>query len=227
MGGSLLQGRARGAYRIPWIVAACLTLSHAPVPLAWAQPGFSGSGQFAVVPVDEALSLPAWNRLAEEFLRDQEAVAACMADGACEHPVARRLASFLEDIGARSRPAQLRAVNRYVNRVPYARDATTHGVHDFWQSPLTFLATAGDCEDYAISKYLALRLLGFAEEDLELIVLIDEQRRQPHAVLLVRDDERLWVLDNRRDELAGSFPRNYRPVYAVNQIGRWLFAARP
>ena len=41
-------------------------------------------------------------------------------------------------------------------------DFTQHGEADRWSAPLATFATAkGDCEDYAIAKYVALREAGF------------------------------------------------------------------
>jgi predicted transglutaminase-like cysteine proteinase len=48
-------------------------------------------------------------------------------------------------------------------------DCTQYGYADFWASPLQTLGSgAGDCEDYAIVKYVALRGLGILPDDLRL-----------------------------------------------------------
>ena len=57
---------------------------------------------------------------------------------------------------------------------------------------------AGDCEDYAILKFLALRHAGVASADLKLLIVHDRPTRSDHAVVAVRLDERWLVLDNRR-----------------------------
>ena len=41
----------------------------------------------------------------------------------------------------------------------------------------------GDCEDYAIAKYVALREAGVARENLQLVLVRDRAVRQDHAVL--------------------------------------------
>jgi len=41
----------------------------------------------------------------------------------------------------------------------------------------------GDCEDYAIAKYVALREAGFPQDDLQLVLVRDRAVRQDHAVL--------------------------------------------
>jgi hypothetical protein len=53
-------------------------------------------------------------------------------------------------------------------------DLAQYGEIDVWSSPLvTFANGAGDCEDYAIAKFVALRLAGIAPEDLRIVVMRD------------------------------------------------------
>jgi hypothetical protein len=44
---------------------------------------------------------------------------------------------------------------------------------------------SGQCQDYAIAKFLALRALGFADTQLRLVALRDTRREIDHAVLVV------------------------------------------
>ena len=57
---------------------------------------------------------------------------------------------------------------------------------------------AGDCEDYAIAKYVALREIGFSTSDLRLVIVQDNESHQGHAVTAVRFEGRWLVLDNLR-----------------------------
>ena len=52
--------------------------------------------------------------------------------------------------------ARLEEANRAVNMaIRYVSDYTQHGEADRWSAPLASFATAkGDCEDYAIAKYV-------------------------------------------------------------------------
>ena len=59
--------------------------------------------------------------------------------------------------------------------------------------PGEFLHRGGDCEDYALAKYLALRALGFAAADLRIVALSDAARGLHHAVLTVRLEGR-WMM---------------------------------
>jgi predicted transglutaminase-like cysteine proteinase len=72
-------------------------------------------------------------------------------------------------------------------------------VPDVWTTPLTtFAAGAGDCEDYAIAKYVALREAGMDAADLRLMIVRDRTLNQDHAVTAARVDGEWLILDNRR-----------------------------
>ena len=78
-------------------------------------------------------------------------------------------------------------------------DLAQWGVPDHWSSPLeTFTTGRGDCEDYAIAKYVALMQAGIAEKDVRLIILHDLAVGENHAVVAVRLNDEWFVLDNRR-----------------------------
>ncbi len=117
---------------------------------------------------------------------------------------------------------QVATVNRHVNRLPYVADSANYGVSDYWAAPGEFLHRGGDCEDYALAKYLALRALGFAATDLRIVALFDPVRGGHHAVLAVRLGGRWLVLDSAIariltiDEASGR-----QPVYAANETGWW------
>jgi predicted transglutaminase-like cysteine proteinase len=62
-------------------------------------------------------------------------------------------------------------------------------VPDRWTAPLaTLRAEAGNCEDFAATKYAPLRAAGVAEIDVRLVLGHDTQVRIDHAVLAVRLD---------------------------------------
>ena len=125
----------------------------------------------------------------------------------------------LERLDPRSR---LRRVNAYVNRVPYRPDSAVWSRSDYWAAPGEFFARGGDCEDYAVAKYFSLRILGFPPEALRIVVLNDRLRRVAHAVLVVRQGDREWILDNLTDRLIDWREQDrYRPVYAVNEDRAW------
>lgn len=117
---------------------------------------------------------------------------------------------------------QLRTVNTFFNKWPYRLDEDIYGTSDWWATPQEFLKHSGDCEDYAISKYFALRELGFSSEALRIVILKDRIRNIGHAVLVVFVENEVHVLDNVTDII---FPhtkyRHYIPQYSLNETARW------
>ncbi len=135
-------------------------------------------------------------------------------------------AQFLGTLRQLNPTDQLHSINRFVNATTFIEDWDNWGVKDYWSAPGEFFAMGGDCEDYAISKYLSLRRLGFHPDDLRLVVLIDTHRLVAHAVLVVNLDGRSLVLDNLHDQvLAWSEVRHYRPLYSLNEQAVWLHVA--
>jgi len=53
---------------------------------------------------------------------------------------------------------QLREINTEMNDKRYITDPVNWNLPDYWATPLQFMRKNGDCEDYAIAKYMALRI---------------------------------------------------------------------
>jgi predicted transglutaminase-like cysteine proteinase len=126
----------------------------------------------------------------------------------------------------RNRPAldRLDAVNRYVNaRVTFTDDRRQYRTADLWSSASETLRHGrGDCEDYAIAKLQMLRNAGFADRDLYLVIVKDLVRRADHAVLVVRAEGRMLLLDNGTDRVADAAnAQDYRPVLSFNAGHVW------
>lgn len=177
------------------------------------------------VEVGLRLPLASWDAARAAIDRDEARVRACLKHAGCNDRAALPLAAFLQSIAALPRKAQVAAVQAFVDRVPYKAEAGS--ANDVWQPPLRFLASSGDCEDFAIAKYVALHLLGFPESSLQILVVRDVSRGLGHAVLLVETPGRSWVLDNLHSSVMTALPASYAPLYAVNRLDRWVFAAVP
>jgi hypothetical protein len=124
----------------------------------------------------------------------------------------------------------IRLVNSGANRlIRYASDQRAFRREDYWASPFESLKNRGDCEDFAILKYVSLRELGFSEDRLRIVVLNDTLRGLGHAVLSVRFDNEILVLDNQISRPTPHFLlKHYKPVYSLNAHGRWInLATRP
>ena len=96
-----------------------------------------------------------------------------------------------------------------------------HGIHDVWSAPLaTFAAGAGDCEDYAIAKYVALRQSGTASDNLRLVIVRDVRRGLNHAVVGVHFDGEWLILDNRHMVLVkATEAQHYSPLFVLDHRG--------
>ena len=125
---------------------------------------------------------------------------------------------------------QLDAVNRYFNRIPYAEDKDVYGKLDFWATPEEFIRrNVGDCEDYTIAKYTALRAMGWSADSLLVVVIRDHKYKVNHAALAAKLDGQWYYLDNRASRLVkpSELPF-YQPIYALNENGLSVFVkARP
>jgi len=68
-------------------------------------------------------------------------------------------------------PERVALINQFINRrITYRDDASNWGLSDFWATPTTLFAKgAGDCEDFAIAKYVALRQSGMSADNLRLL----------------------------------------------------------
>ena len=72
--------------------------------------------------------------------------------------------AFLQSLAGLSPAEKMRRVNRYHNKARYILDIINWRLDDYWASPLQFLERDGDCEDYAIAKFMSLRALGFSND---------------------------------------------------------------
>jgi len=124
--------------------------------------------------------------------------------------------------------ARLGEINRAVNlSIRATSDLSQYGVADFWSAPLaTIEKGAGECEDYAILKYLALREAGISPDDLRLLIVSDPRRRTIHAVLAVHSDGEWLLLDNLTMVMVSSLEATqYQPLIAFDYHAITTFAA--
>ena len=124
--------------------------------------------------------------------------------------------------------AQLKSVNRFINQWRYRSDSYNYKTSDYWASPAEFFSRSGDCEDYAIAKYVTLRQMGFEAEQLRLVVVKDLVRDLAHAILAAYVDGNIFILDNvNNDVRLQADVAEYAPYYSVNEYARWAHAAAP
>jgi predicted transglutaminase-like cysteine proteinase len=154
---------------------------------------------------------------------DDERVQLALCDGdreRCVSPAALQLLAIVDNARARDGRARLGEINRAINlAIRPMSDLAQYGQVDVWSSPLvTFATGAGDCEDYAIAKFVALRLAGVSPDDLRIVVMRDTIHGEDHAVAVARLDDRWLTLDNRRMAMVEDTDvRNIRPLFVIDQ----------
>jgi len=169
-----------------------------------------------------------WAELRSRMLADEKSLAACGTfNGPCPK-AALRLLSIVELGRKREGRAQLGWINRAVNlSIRPMGDWAQYGYAQFWASPLQTLSSgAGDCKDYAIVKYAALRELGIAPSDLRLVIVRDDQRQAEHEILAVRYEQNWLILDNLTMAMLNAEQvRHYYPLFVMDYRGARAFTA--
>jgi predicted transglutaminase-like cysteine proteinase len=218
--------------------------------LAWFSPATGlvaatpdSAGAFdEVVRQDEPFGLPVsavpagalqdkWLGLARKL--DDERVQIALCDGdrdGCASTAALQFLAIVDSARLRDGRARLGNINRAINlAIRPVSDLAQYGEIDVWSSPLsTFDRGAGDCEDYAIAKFMALRQAGIAAEDLRIVIMRDTFHGEDHAVAATRLDGHWLMLDNRRMAMVEDIHvRNYRPLFVIDQSGIMKYSEQP
>jgi len=119
--------------------------------------------------------------------------------------------------------APLAAVNNFFNNSISYDDEKDQ---NHWQSPQeTMERKAGDCEDYAIAKYWALREMGVPAENLRFGHVDSTRMSRPHMVLMFSSSGRFedsLVLDNvEREIMPLRERRDLHTSYSFNELGSY------
>jgi predicted transglutaminase-like cysteine proteinase len=151
-------------------------------------------------PVTNGEVLDKWNELVADVRSESEILARCRTDAAHCPAAAKKFLDVIADGRAHDGRARIGVINRDINMaIRPTSDLAQWGVTDRWSAPLATLASGrGDCEDYAIAKYVALREAGLPESDVRLVIVRDLANGVDHAVAAARIDEKWLMLDNRR-----------------------------
>jgi len=133
-----------------------------------------------------------------------------------------KLKQFLDSIKSKSRLEQIVAVNGLINKAKYVADDSNWSQKDLWNSPGEFMARFGDCEDFAIAKFVSLRMLGFPLDSLRVVAVKDLNLKVGHAILVVMLDGKAYVLDNQISQVIEATKiRHYDPVFSINEKFWW------
>jgi len=211
---------------LTWLLAGALTL-FVILLLVGGTPTANAGGR-GLFGYDEMRStklapFAKWRGTLDRYFRERK-----LEGGSCESSSFNKChlkdwKGFLGSIRGGGALTQLDAVNRYMNRAPYITDPVNYNMPDYWATPRQFFIKDGDCEDYAIAKYLSLRALGWPASKMRIVVLQDTNLRLAHAVLVVFHAGRTYVLDNQiRQLVTDDRIRHYRPIYSINESAWWL-----
>jgi len=137
-----------------------------------------------------------------------------------------------------SETVKLKRVNDFFNRrVRFGEDRDIWGSEDYWATPLEVLGRSeGDCEDFAIAKYMTLKLLGVSSEKMRLTYVKarlggpQSSIVQAHMILSyypAPEDEPL-ILDNLISDIRPASRRSdLTTVFGFNTEGLWVGEAAP
>ncbi len=180
------------------------------------------------VPVIGGGVVDKWNGVVTEIGQENGILARCRDDAKLCTPAAQKFLAVIAEGRAHDGRARVGVINRAINlAIRPTSDLSQWGVEDRWSAPLVTLGSGrGDCEDYAIAKYVALREAGVDENDVRLVIVRDLLSGNDHAVVTARVDEKWIVLDNRRLALVEDveMPR-VRPLFVLDHAGVKQFAA--
>jgi len=169
-----------------------------------------------------------WRDVKADIDHEQRVLARCRAQEACP-AVAQELLDIVAEGAGRSGRARVGLINRAVDlAITPTRDEVQWGVADHWSPPFeTLQSHRGDCEDYAIVKYVALLQAGLPHEDVRIVILRNVLQKEDHAAVAARVDEQWLILDNvrlalvRDTDMIGSIPK-----FVLDQDGARRFVPR-
>ncbi len=162
-------------------------------------PHIDAAFRFDILPVKNGDVFAKWNGVKAPCApRAQFSRAAGRTRRTCP-TAAKRFLDIVDQGRALTGRARIGVINRAINlAIEPTSDMAQWGVPDRWSAPLeTFSTLKGDCEDYAIAKYVALTEAGIAAEDVKLIIVHNTAANEDHAVTAVRLDGTWIILDNR------------------------------
>jgi predicted transglutaminase-like cysteine proteinase len=182
------------------------------------------------VPVTRGGILLKWKGVQADIQAEYDVLSRCRANAELCPAAARKFLAIIAQGREQTGRARIGIINRAINlAIRPMSDLAQWGVIDRWSGPLETLTTGlGDCEDYAIAKYVALKEAGVASEDVKLLVVRDLVVDEEHAVVAARLNGAWIILDNRWLTLVqDSEMRRTIPIFVLDQTGVKQFARTP
>ena len=164
-----------------------------------------------------------WNKALQRFSKEK----AAQGKGDCKSSKLNKChydnwMKYLGKQKGKDKLTLLKEINARMNKAKYITDSNNWGQKDFWATPGEFMAKFGDCEDYAIIKYLSLRLLGFKENEVRMVAVKDLNLKVGHAILIAFVGGKAYVLDNQiKQVVEARTVRHYQPVFSISYKTWW------
>lgn len=128
---------------------------------------------------------------------------------------------------------KLKQVNDFFNlRIKFIDDVELWGQSDYWATPLETMGKgAGDCEDFSIAKYIALKLLNVPNDKIRLTyvraLVIDPDNTTVRAHMVVSyyatPTTEPLILDNLNPEIITASKRtDLTPIFSFNNNALWV-----
>jgi predicted transglutaminase-like cysteine proteinase len=199
------------------LVVSAMVFSALPASAA-TNPFFAGTQ----VDSSDISPFTKWTALMPRYERQRaEANSKCIGEG-CLNQKWEKLLTMLE-----GKPVQVQidAVNKFFNAMRYVSDQANYGTADRWNTPYELMERGGDCEDYAIAKYISLKRLGVSESDMRILIVKDANLGGTlHAILESSAGEVAEILDNQtKSVLPAAKIFHYQPIYAINESKWWAY----
>jgi predicted transglutaminase-like cysteine proteinase len=187
-----------------------------------------GMGAFAA---PEGVTKDKWRKIKADILAELPKLTKCQSNlDECTSTI-RKFEEIVKEAERQEGLAKIAFINAVINAlIDYEPDRSQWGVADQWTAPFVnkkgaFETGHGDCEDYALAKYVALRQAGVRSEDVRVVLVHDYAVRVDHAILAVRHDKRWLILDNRWDKLVEDKElTQFKPLAVVDAGGVTVLA---
>jgi predicted transglutaminase-like cysteine proteinase len=169
-----------------------------------------------------------WNRAKAEITQERSTIDQCRANNHCPADAQKMIALSAEG-ATRSGRAKVGLINRAVDlAISPVSDEAQWGVPDRWSAPLETLRSGrGDCEDYAIVKYLALLEAGIPADDVKIVIVKNAFPNEDHAMAAVRVGDQWLILDNRTLKLVRDLDlTRATPEFVLDQGGVRRFVSK-
>lgn len=205
------------------LLATCALTARAPTRAAPANHTTNAPFQADIVFDSSTAGFPLWTDVMARATEELQYNGICIRIGerSC---VPRAWRELVTRIGRLSLRAKLETVNRFINRYPYVPTWQNWHRLSYWEAPFEFLAHGGQCQDYAIAKYMALHAAGISDTQIRVLIVRDTDLGLDHAVLLADVDGVSYILDNLNPQIVPAFQdTQYRPYYAISLSGYWKY----